>query len=453
MEDYADAATANGKVMEVQEILAIDLTGTHMESWTAAQINNSLPKWFDGTKSVTNPVERVVGKNLFDYQRSPFFFSATEMSFLEKGFNLKSTSAGQFRATQYKLDLTPGSTYRFKADSVIITGTSGGGVLIQNSTGTQTLAGAVNELNPNLQFTVPADGKINLSFYATGTTTENGEVNFTNIQLELGTTATAYEPYKESTLPLTDTLHQLPNGVRDEIRNAVLDGGVLKGLGKWERVQRVAEYTLQNADILGFAALTNIDVVTITKQTDCVNYGANLSELDSMHFDGVMGFGYADNISNIGFVYSLNNINFGFIVAKGTYADLAAAKAALAGTRLIYQLANPVITTLQIKPLSGYANGTLYQDAVDVLPETQFSLATNRAAQMDSNSRAVEKLSAVTDRKANMLHTHSIADVTGLQTALSGKANLNAANVFTANQTIGVDAILAFERQDRKSVV
>jgi len=48
---YIDAATANGKVMEVQEVMAIDLTarfGAGLEP-DLAWCDNNIPAWFDGT--------------------------------------------------------------------------------------------------------------------------------------------------------------------------------------------------------------------------------------------------------------------------------------------------------------------------------------------------------------------------------------------------------------------
>lgn len=46
--NYSDATTANGKVMEVKEVLAIDLPAEGLESLTAEEINAGIPQWFDG---------------------------------------------------------------------------------------------------------------------------------------------------------------------------------------------------------------------------------------------------------------------------------------------------------------------------------------------------------------------------------------------------------------------
>ena len=48
---YSSAGTTNGKVMEVQEVFAIDMTAEGLENLTADQMNAKFPHWFDGTKS------------------------------------------------------------------------------------------------------------------------------------------------------------------------------------------------------------------------------------------------------------------------------------------------------------------------------------------------------------------------------------------------------------------
>jgi hypothetical protein len=48
---YADAATSNDKVMEVQEVMAIDLTAIGLDALTVDQCNARFQNWFDSTKS------------------------------------------------------------------------------------------------------------------------------------------------------------------------------------------------------------------------------------------------------------------------------------------------------------------------------------------------------------------------------------------------------------------
>src|SRR5690606_11995017 len=89
-------------------------------------------------------------------------------------------------------------------------------------------------------FISPADGLIDIRFYGTSKTVSAGSgVKYTNIQLEEGTTATAYEPYRESNAyviakdPETNEILQLrslPNGTKDEIN--VTDRKLIKRIGE-----------------------------------------------------------------------------------------------------------------------------------------------------------------------------------------------------------------------------
>ena len=49
--EYADAATANGKIMEVQEVMVIDLIAHGLESKTVEELAKMFANYFDGTKS------------------------------------------------------------------------------------------------------------------------------------------------------------------------------------------------------------------------------------------------------------------------------------------------------------------------------------------------------------------------------------------------------------------
>jgi hypothetical protein len=81
-----------------------------------------------------------------------------------------------------------------------------------------------------------------------------------------------------------------------------------------------------------------------------------------------LGAGVADSADFVGkwgaYSSSARQIYIGVI--KGTYANLAAAQAALAGTVVWYQLATPVVTPIATPDdLTVYPDGTLYVDAYD----------------------------------------------------------------------------------------
>jgi hypothetical protein len=111
-------------------------------------------------------------------------------------------------------------------------------------------------------------------------------------------------------------------------------------------VQNVSgEYTLVEADIDTLdTANANIDVVYTTAFT----LSAVTGTLDGR--SRVIGKTQMAN-ANINFAenagkYATSGVTkkFIFFVAKSTYADIAAAKAGLAGTKLYYQLATQIIT-------------------------------------------------------------------------------------------------------------
>jgi hypothetical protein len=62
--EYADVATANGKVMEVKEVVLIDLTSHGLDALTQAQCDARFPNWLSsGTKSTFKEGGRVLSKD------------------------------------------------------------------------------------------------------------------------------------------------------------------------------------------------------------------------------------------------------------------------------------------------------------------------------------------------------------------------------------------------------
>jgi hypothetical protein len=125
-----------------------------------------------------------------------------------------------------------------------------------------------------------------------------------------------------------------------------------------EKTQRVsAEYTLQNSDYdsleLGFS---NVDVVVMKSRAGgflplaspftAEGIGRILVYSSSGVLYSEIAASQANNVASIGKIYTTDTGRLQFIVAKGTYANLAAAQAALAGTTLTYQLATPIVTDI-----------------------------------------------------------------------------------------------------------
>ncbi|MDK2932407.1 MAG: hypothetical protein PWP27_217, partial [Clostridiales bacterium] len=197
---YPDLTTANGKTMEVQEVMALDLTALGLDTKTADEINEMFPYWFDGTKS-TLPVRiKSVGKNLFDKNK----------------VKLTNIDANNLRIKTTTLQ--PNTQYYFNWDKTKVSGTHAVKIIYGNI-----ITNIVFNSSTPTSFTTNELNEYQINFYFTdGISAQNIQNILDSIQIEEGTTATEYEPYKESVSYITlpdgvDGFHSLPNGTKDEI--------------------------------------------------------------------------------------------------------------------------------------------------------------------------------------------------------------------------------------------
>lgn len=185
-----------------------------------------------------------------------------------------------------------------------------------------------------------------------------------NFQLEQNTIVTPYEAYTESIsyLPNVQELKSLPNGTKDEVR---VSGGVA------EKVKRVEyEYILKSTDMTGLDIVTNsnLDFVVVPMSKFLGVQIQNVTLIDGSFI--IENFG--TEIGNIGnssisipysFRTSANEVNL--YVPKGTYSNLTTAQTALAGTKITYQLATPIITPIEVSgTLLSNPSGTVYVENV-----------------------------------------------------------------------------------------
>lgn len=183
------------------------------------------------------------------------------------------------------------------------------------------------------------------------------------VQLEQGTVATTYAPYNTETQTFNHgALRRLPNNVSDKIRY---------NNGAYVLDRYVQEYTLLSADIVGLVtSATNFDFVNINKPTNAIFYGnttyTGVFENAIRQVGAIGTNSYADNANRIYYLMPSNNTLYAYAVPKGTYANLAAAQAALAGTKIWYQLSTPLLAQSVID-----VDGTLIQESVTTLEQLQ----------------------------------------------------------------------------------
>jgi hypothetical protein len=219
------------------------------------------------------------------------------------------------------------------------------------------------------------------------------------LQIEQGVTATPYEPYTESKAYLKYPLRSVPNGICDEVD---LQSGKL--------TKRCKEYVLQTSDIAGIAPYTTLDYVQLNKPTDFVGYNNVLNYNASIIIPGFTGREPIewDSALNIGGFFNQSAALTAFLgVPKGTYADLAAAQAAFAGTKIVYQLAEPeVVEDALSNQLTVYPSGTVYTQPYEAeleestIPIIEHSEPINLAgavkSESDRNTRQDEQINDIT---------------------------------------------------------
>lgn len=197
-----------------------------------------------------------------------------------------------------------------------------------------------------------------------------------DIQFEEGSVATAYEPYKGTEVQYKTldgqpiTLHKLPNGVCDEITD---DGKFIK---------RIKEKTITESDVFSMhTSFSNVDFAKIPKPSDYIGYNTLTNGNYKL---GVYPEkpNITDDVSYVGTVTgNAEETNFFIGVTNGT--TLANAKTALAGTKLIYQLAQPQILDTNATPLVAEPNGNVFITSDGTQPSVELSYPINLGAVVD----------------------------------------------------------------------
>ena len=359
--NYVDGATANGKVMEVQEVMCIDMTASGESALTAAQMNTKYPLYFDGVAHGEPITLRSVGKNLFDMSN----FTTLQMN--------PPVSGGVGRYIPLKLK--PNTTYTVKTildklGSVAVADYYGwiSTNLLSNYTGT-TIFNWNTNVGYTKQFTTDGASQYYFMVYKSGAPSLVPELNLVlkAFQLEQNTVATAYEPYQHAETTTPTTLRSLPNAVKDEYDVAT---------GKL--TQKVQEYTLVAGDVTVLIGATNVDyaVVSYANMSDYLYKLKQETDASSISTSRTSPRrNVSNNDASLTWLHWNQGTGLFLIIPRGTYANLAAAQTALAGTKICYQLATPVVTQHAIQVLPTYPSGTVYVEITGNSTSPDYTLA------------------------------------------------------------------------------
>lgn len=205
MHNYVDAATANGKVMEISNYFAIDLTATFGagNEPTKEQCDAMFNHYFDGLQGVGSCKLISTGKNLFSekWRNGDWNNPATPTRL--------STDAPILvkRGKTYTISTNNDDTFVHSIG--LVDAKSGGSLITAVNWGVKTFTPAIDcWAFPVLKNT--GETPVNI----------NDVINY-KLQIEEGSIATNYEPYQSSelitSLPQGMQLHRLPNGVCDTV--------------------------------------------------------------------------------------------------------------------------------------------------------------------------------------------------------------------------------------------
>lgn len=369
---YADASTANGKVMEVKQEICIEMgtdTSNPLYNLTASQMDTRFPSWFDGTQSVGDVTLTSVGVNLFDYTKT----SGTGISIVAGGINANRNYYYVDDATKYKV--IPNKTYSIKAYQNIIQTTATRGVTVvfydkgdnyitEHATNRSVASGYVTASG-----VTPSNADYCKFRFAHGITSEAFNVNTTEIQFEYSASPTVYQPYTSN----SQTLLKIGSRVGDKADSKDNYGNNVK--------RNSDEYTLLSADITALDTVisANNDIVHIKLPIGAVVPTDTTARIVKWEYPETLVSNY-NNASYRGFWYpsSGSGGTIRLIVNKGTYADVAAAKTALVGKIINYQLLTSIVTQETPKPIIAYQGGMVsVVSSTGVLPLIEYRTQTS----------------------------------------------------------------------------
>ncbi|MEG6613771.1 hypothetical protein V6C42_13025 [Pseudoclostridium thermosuccinogenes] len=213
----------------------------------------------------------------------------------------------------------------------------------------------------------------------------NSPITYQYAQLENGTTATEWEEYKNGGEAYIDKVGgSLPNGVFDE--KSVISG---------EGTQRTGKYVLQASDITNVGDGTINQYVMIKKPADFIGYGNvdinyGAFQLGNINNSSDWNWDSATSTNTVGAGYNENY--FYYTPPLGTYTDLAAAQAALAGKSLIYQLATPIPHEGIAQPLTAFPGGHII-----IEPVVRVTKPYNSGITVDRPIQAIESITKIED--------------------------------------------------------
>ena len=238
---------------------------------------------------------------------------------------------------------------------------------------------------------------------------DHDNYTLSNVQLEEGSTATAYEPYKTSILSCNEEVEL--RGIGDVKDTLDLMTG--------ELTERIGEIVLDGSEewtpYPGYVGEGNSSfVATIPSLNN--KHDDNVNSMISDKFISSSWMDYAHN-QNIETVWSNNPNQFGIRVKSEKASDVAGIKAFLSANniKINYKLDIPVIKTVDLNSSNGdvktpviYKNGHILLQSYDLIPELRYSIPVSYSGLIAQNTMTNLKHSWRLDELEIMSYTSII---------------------------------------------
>ncbi|AOT68323.1 S8 family peptidase [Geosporobacter ferrireducens] len=335
-------------------------TSAAIFSVPAGSVNGKMNIKLSGNINLTSPIRiKSIGENLFNPYSNPAAVNAAKKIVITDGIKVVTTNNWNWANTRFDFDLEPNT--RYKIDFNVNTVKGKGSITILDKVSGTALSYSKGE------FTTPNHGKICIQFFCTSADIEQGEVEYKNIILTKHLNL-SYRPHQEyiTYLPSAVELHSLSNGVKDEITSncelarrtikVILDGSLNWKFGK--------DYNGYKFVSIPLSELPDIYVTDDEDEQHIVmsDRGTRLNNKISFATYGSQFECY--NVSNVlnSFDLTINDIDSGWGEAHIPSPEEIGTYFMNHPYTLIYQLAQPEIIKLNMSPIIGYENGTLYID-------------------------------------------------------------------------------------------
>lgn len=340
-------------------------------------VNQDIP-YFDGMQSVKMPVLCTIGKNLFNSNNTMdgYGFSVGEVIVKDTWF-----------ISDY-IEVKPNLSYIISASDNSVVGRR---VNFYDKDKNFVETGRYE----NLIITVPNNNKI---FYMR----TNADLSIkSSYQIEQGTVATSYEPYKTNILTVNedvtlrgigdvqDTLDCLTGEVTERIGEIMLDG---------------SEDETYNTVVSSFNGSSNTIIEFIPSENLVVGLGNDYTNafLSNYNYKQFFDVNWITDTSALWGVYlgvTDNKTTVRIIVADGTTDAEVRQHLQENPLRIVCKLATPTIKTVDLMP-SGthpsttpycWKNGHIQLSSSGLLPNLEYSVVTSRAGQINQNATMIVK--------------------------------------------------------------